>query len=105
LPDRPFHRGIDRVHLRGRDFFRNPESRSKRFVYFRRPKKLKSHFFATGAINTKERCASKLRVVFKQAQRLSVFAKGGPKSRGLLPCKLNYPQFCYHDRPAKNGDD
>ena len=79
LAHRTFHRGIDGVHLRGRDFLRNPEPRTKCFIHFRRTEQLKSHFLATRAIDTKKRRTRKPRMVFKQPQWLPVLPEGQAK--------------------------
>ena len=44
-------------------------------------------------------------MIFKQAERLPVLPKGGTKTRGLFPRKLDDAQLRDHDRPAENGDD
>src|SRR5205807_5448871 len=100
-----FHRGVDRVHLRGGDFFRDAEARAKSFIHFRGTEKLKSHFLAAGAIDIEKRRAGKARVVFKQAERLAILPKGGTKTPGLFPRELDHAQLRNHDRPAENRDD
>src|ERR1700674_703391 len=93
------------MHLRGGAFFRDAEARAKSFIHFRGTEKLKSHFLATGAVDIEDRRAGKARMVFKQAERLPVFAKSGTKPRGLFPGELNHAQLRDHDRPTEHRDD
>src|SRR5262249_40994935 len=87
---RPFHCGRHRMHLRWCYFLRNTKTCAKCFVYFGRTEQLKAHLLASSMVDIKERSSGESGSVFKQPQRLSIFAKCCTKSRCLLSSELNH---------------
>src|SRR4030095_14631168 len=105
LADRSFHRCINRMHLRRRDFVRDLETGTKSFVQFRGAEKVKGQLFATGPVNLENGRTRETHTRFKQTQGLSILTKGGQEPVGLFPRELNHAHLRHHDRPAEDRGD
>ena len=105
LADGALHRGVDRAHLRRRNFVGDLEPRAKSFVHFGRAEHMKRHLLATGAINIEIRRTGKARVFLEQTQWLSILPESGEKARVLFSGELDHAHLRDHDRPAENRAD
>src|SRR4030095_7953877 len=96
LADRSFHRCINRMHLRWRDFVRDLETSTKSFVQFRGAEKVKGQLFATGPVNLENGRTRETHTRFKQTQGLAVLAKGGQEPVRMLPCAVTHAHLTHH---------
>jgi len=105
FPDRAFHRGPHRVHLRRRNFLGDTETGAKRFVDFSGAEQMEREFLAAGAVDIENGSAGETRVSFVQPQWLPVLTKGFEKTYRLFSGEPDHAHFCDHHRPTEDRAD